>query len=141
MMPLEFRVYGDPVPQGSTRAFVVKGKPVITSTARGLGAWRNAIASAVVGRTVPVGGAFDVDLVFILARPKSLPKKVTRPVVHKNDIDKLARAALDALTHIVWDDDGQVVTLMAEKRYATPECPPGLIGTVSVVEETPEAPR
>ena len=37
------------------------------------------------------------------------------------DIDKLARAILDALTDArVWPDDGQVVTMHVEKRYGEP---------------------
>jgi Holliday junction resolvase RusA-like endonuclease len=35
------------------------------------------------------------------------------------DIDKLARAVLDALTGIVYDDDSQVIELQATKRFDT----------------------
>ena len=38
-----------------------------------------------------------------------------RPV--RPDIDKLARAVLDALTGIVWVDDDQVVELVCRKRW------------------------
>lgn len=136
MTSLRFRIYGLPVAQGSTRAFVVKGRPVVTSTAKGLGAWRNQIASAVIGRTVVDGfngGPFEVHLIFYMPRPKSLSKKIVH-ATKRPDIDKLARAALDALTHIIWKDDSQVVILVVEKRYATPGEPPGLLGDIQVIE-------
>ena len=128
-MTLRFRVLGIPVPQGSTRAFIVRGKPIITSASKGLGAWRNAIAASVEGRTVPNGGAFGVTLEFVLPRPKTLPKKVSHHI-KRPDVDKLCRAALDALTHIVWNDDSQVVYLSVTKTYATPDRPPGLFGEI-----------
>jgi Holliday junction resolvase RusA-like endonuclease len=34
------------------------------------------------------------------------------------DLDKLIRAILDALTGVVWRDDGQVVDIVASKVYA-----------------------
>src|SRR5207249_11900094 len=43
---ITFQVHGLPAPQGSTRAFVVKAKPIITSTAKGLSAWRRLVADA-----------------------------------------------------------------------------------------------
>ena len=129
-MSLRFRVFGIPVPQGSTRAFVVKGRPpIITTASKGLGAWRNAIAASVEGRTIPNGGAFGVTLEFVLPRPKTLPKKVSHHI-KRPDVDKLCRAALDALTHIVWNDDSQVVYISVTKTYATPDRPPGLFGEI-----------
>jgi crossover junction endodeoxyribonuclease RusA len=62
-------------------------------------------------------GPVRVRIVFNRSRPKSKRKKAmyaaTRP-----DIDKLARAVLDAMTGIVFIDDAQVAGLIAEKRYA-----------------------
>lgn len=37
------------------------------------------------------------------------------------DLDKLARAALDALTGLVWKDDKRIVTLPLRRRYALQE--------------------
>ncbi len=53
-----------------------------------------------------------------MPRPVSTPKRVTPPAVKKPDLDKLARAILDALTHTVIADDSQVVELYAHKRLA-----------------------
>lgn len=54
--------------------------------------------------------------VWIYFRMPGDPKKgacTTRP-----DIDKLARAILDALSGIIYEDDKQVIWLSAEKRYS-----------------------
>jgi hypothetical protein len=37
------------------------------------------------------------------------------------DVDKLVRAALDALTGVVWKDDVQVTDIIGRKRYAVPD--------------------
>lgn len=58
--------------------------------------------------------ALSVMLVFRVERPKS-PSYSYPP---RGDIDKLARAVLDACTGIVWDDDSQVVRLDASKVFA-----------------------
>ena len=45
------------------------------------------------------------------------PKRPTNPYPSRNDVDKLARSTLDALTGIAWRDDQQVVRLVATKRF------------------------
>lgn len=40
---------------------------------------------------------------------------------YRNDVDKLARAVLDALTGVCWRDDGQVVSLHVQKRWGLEE--------------------
>src|SRR5439155_12336260 len=42
--PIAFQEHGLPIPQGSTRSWLVSGKPVITSTAKGLSSWRRLVA-------------------------------------------------------------------------------------------------
>lgn len=121
---IEFVVWGVPIQKGSARAFMPKGwtRPVITSdTRRGLKEWEHAIrvvAQEHAGQMFTE--AVHVDLLFVLPRPKSLPKRV-RHHLKKPDIDKLSRAALDAMTGIVWKDDSQVVALQAHKRYPETE--------------------
>lgn len=122
MTRVSFDVAGTPVPQGSTRAFVVNGRAVTTSTSgQNLKHWRQSIAQAAQGarngefaeRGVPVW----VRLTFALQKPKSTPKRVTRPTT-KPDLDKLIRASLDALTGVVFADDSQVVSIETSKIYA-----------------------
>ena len=62
-------------------------------------------------------GPVEVLLHFELARPKSARRLLPST---KPDLDKLARAVLDALTGVVFKDDAQVVDLRVTKRYGTP---------------------
>lgn len=65
----------------------------------------------------PIAGPVSVRLHFYLPRPKRMKREL--PHV-KPDVDKLIRAVLDALTGIVWVDDGQVVQVTGQKVYADP---------------------
>ena len=122
---LHFQVDGIPIAQGSTRAFVVRGHAMVTQGGskehrNSLGAWRQSIAArAKEAGAVPMLGPITVTCCFTLPRPKSRPKRETAPD-RKPDLDRLVRAALDALTGIAWFDDAQVVRCLAEKRYADP---------------------
>jgi crossover junction endodeoxyribonuclease RusA len=120
-------VAGLPATQGSKRAFVVKGRPVVTEAAGDqLKAWRYALA--VEGRQAwpfdrpLLTGPLAVRLAFGLRKPVSAPKtRRTWPIgARSGDVDKLARAALDALTGVIWLDDGQVVELCVSKDYGPP---------------------
>jgi len=114
---ISFFVSGVPIPQGSARAFIVNGKPVITSANRNLAAWRRLMSDAAQGHACMLEGPIKLGVSFILPRPKSLPKKVQWHV-KKPDLDKLIRAVCDSLTGIMWQDDSQVVTVQATKSYA-----------------------
>jgi Holliday junction resolvase RusA-like endonuclease len=125
----QIEVIGRPIPQGSKRAFVVRGTNravIVDQQGQALGLWREAIARA--ARTAqggPTHRPVRVVIDFLFARPKghtgkkgllpSAPKHMTT----KPDLDKLIRAVLDALTGVVWVDDSQVVTVTARKDYTT----------------------
>ncbi len=122
-MTVEFFVAGVAQPKGSARAFVPKGwsRAVVTSSNPRLKEWQT-LVSLQAARHVSQGvldGPVVVELAFVLHRPDSLPKRVAH-CTKKPDVDKLARAALDALTGIVIKDDAQVVCLVATKSYAPP---------------------
>lgn len=129
---VKFGVLGVPVPQGSARAFVVKGRPVITSASgKPLKTWRQDIAftARTVGPVEPWTGPVAVTLRFKLPMPKSEPRfagrgKAKHPVVtfpdRRPDLDKLVRAVLDALTGPIFRDDSQVVELTAFKNWGDP---------------------
>ena len=124
---IEFTVAGQPVPQGSSRAF---GGHIVSTTPR-LTAWRGDIATEarreMLGRPPILTGPILILLAFRpKPRPEShyLPANSRRPVRELRldapkwndgtpDADKLARAALDALTGVVWRDDRQVASLTA----------------------------
>jgi crossover junction endodeoxyribonuclease RusA len=121
---ITFTVTGHPEPQGSSKAFMRPGMkyPVVTSDNPNLKGWRTLVAYAAqhaVGINGPLCGGVHVVLDFALQRPKSLPKRASQHL-KKPDIDKLARAVLDALTGILYHDDSEVVRLDVTKRYAAP---------------------
>jgi len=121
MRSLAFQVFGDPIPQGSKRAFVVKQRAVVVDDNKAtLRSWRSAVtdaARAELNGEAPDLGPIRVTLMFFLRQPKR-PKAVV-PIV-KPDVDKLARAVLDGMTDAgVFRDDSQVTTLTARKRYTT----------------------
>ena len=116
---ITFFVHGKAEPQGSTRAFIVAGKPIITSANKNLKDWRTIVQLAAMNHAHMFDGAVEVVLHFHLPRPASLPKKVTHNV-KRPDVDKLARACLDAMTGVFFKDDSQVVALEAYKHYADP---------------------
>ena len=127
-MSLTIEVRGIPVPQGSMRAFVRGGRAVITHNRPSkLDAWRNAIATearAAMGAEPSWDGPVSVWIDFFLQRPAGhygkrglKPSAPSRPFGNVGDVDKLARAALDAMTGVVFRDDAQVVSLSSEKYY------------------------
>lgn len=135
MNRLTFTVLGKVEPQGSIRAFPLKAKPGavdqrpkirLTSTNAKVKPWRQQIGWTalearqkagwdLLGKEIPV----RFDCVFYLEKPKSTKRKRTWPLV-KPDYDKLARAATDALTGVLWLDDCQICQATIQKRYGSP---------------------
>jgi Holliday junction resolvase RusA-like endonuclease len=123
MQPITFSVPGDPVPQprpryssrgGFARAYVPSKHPVH--------AYREAIALAakLAGVTI-TGEPVSVIIDAVFARPKSHRNKAgvkaSAPSLPRPDCDNVAKAALDALTGVAWEDDSQVARLVVEKSY------------------------
>jgi len=127
---IQFTVRGLPVPQGSKRVF---GKAVVESNESRLRPWRLDVASSAheaMNGAGPHQGPVEVILRFSLPRPKShfgtgrnkdvLKASAPAYPTGKPDIDKLARAVLDAISQICFRDDSQVARLDAIKQYADP---------------------
>lgn len=126
---LRFRVYGIPVGQGSMKAFKSrKGKVVVTHQSSQTKPWREAIKwSAKQEMAIRVmglmSGPLAVDLVFHLPKPRQHKLRTFKQREQwafpwrRPDLDKLQRAAMDALTGVVIHDDAQVVTMGARKIY------------------------
>jgi Holliday junction resolvase RusA-like endonuclease len=123
---IRFFVAGEPQSKGSTRAFVVKGRPIITSSNRNLKGWEQRVAheaqvkAAEVGWMFDAKGSFDVEVHFFFPVPGSYPKKWWFAHTKRPDLDKLARAVLDGLTRILFVDDAQVTGIEATKGYCVP---------------------
>jgi len=126
---LIFTVYGVAQPKGNMRALLIPGMkfPIVTETNKSVKSWsqlvaegaNHALALKPEAERELLGEAVRVSVAFWLPRPKKYQRRGVE-VAHLTapDIDKLLRAVLDALTHVVWGDDSQVVELLASKQYA-----------------------
>lgn len=117
------RVYGEPAPQGSKNQWGGESSKKVKP-------WRERVAQ-VVGEAVAglplLRGPVQVKVEFAFPRPKSHFRtgslsNVLRddaPFWHTapNDTDKLQRAIGDALTGVVWKDDKQICSWVADKFY------------------------
>lgn len=126
-------VPGKPIPEGSTRAYVIKGHAAVThNNNNALRPWRAEIhamiRSMIPTRTIDIpDGPVAVALWFVMPRRAAEPKRTTPAHTRKPDLDKLARAVLDAMTGVAYSDDGQVTTLAAHKRTAIAGEQPGVL--------------
>lgn len=147
--PFELTVRGKPEPRGSKSSRVIYTDPknkvpkryddgsimsVVFDTNEGPSSkWMRHIEIAARARwrgDLLEDVALDVVLAFFLERKDShygtgrnrrLVKNSSRARPHvRPDDDKLARPVLDALTGVVWKDDGQVCGLSVDKWYAVP---------------------
>lgn len=124
MTSFKFSVNGlEAAPQGSKK-YVGKGRMIEVS--KRVKPWRELVkreASKI--KEPPIKGACYVEATFRFKRPKAhyysngtlrtgSPLNLT---IKRNDIDKLVRSSLDALSGITFNDDSQVTFLTAKKRY------------------------
>jgi Holliday junction resolvase RusA-like endonuclease len=123
-----FFVPGIPVPGGSKRGFVVKGKAVLVDTSGRRGKnWRvsvQAAAQTAYDGGEPLRGPLRLEVTFSMRRPKAHYRtngrlKDSAPLwaLVRPDATKLLRALEDALTGILWVDDAQIVKQHVEKIY------------------------
>jgi len=73
----------------------------------------------------PLDGPFKVEITVFKPLLKSFTKQQTREALSgelrptkKPDTDNYAKGILDAIKKLFWNDDGQVVMLVAEKYYS-----------------------
>jgi crossover junction endodeoxyribonuclease RusA len=136
---LSFFVPGKPAPQGSKRYLGVKGgKGITVESSKAVAPWRADVragaekAMAAGQNGFVAGEPVSVLLHFVMPRPTSTPKRSTPAAVKRPDVDKLARAVLDAISSAgAWIDDSQVVELRALKRIAEIDETSGCVITIS----------
>lgn len=134
---IAFFVPGKPAPQGSKRHV---GRGILVESSKALGPWRERVAlmaRQTVGagpQMFTAGDPLAVHVEFIMPRPSGTPKSRTPAAVKRPDVDKLARAVLDAITDVLIHDDSAVVHLQATKRLAGIDEPPGADITVAAIE-------
>lgn len=126
-MTLSFRVLGVPVPQGSKSASVVNGRAVMREQkGKVLHNWREAVANAAkeaMAGFPPYDGALQLNVVFVMPRPKSARKGAVWHTA-KPDSDKLLRALGDSLTMAgVIRDDARLARISVSKVLADPAEP------------------
>jgi Holliday junction resolvase RusA-like endonuclease len=133
-MRLAFTVFGVAVPKGNMRAIHLKGMqyPIVTDSNRNVKSWsqlvaegaNRALAQLPEAERTMLDGAVRLTVAFYLPRPKKFKRGV--PVAHLTtpDWDKLARAIGDALAHVVYHDDKQIVEAVIGKFYAEADAPP-----------------
>ncbi len=130
---------GTPISQGSMKAFNVNGRArVVHANPAKLRSWRGDVIDAARGKfdAIPRGPVI-VRATFFVARPKNHygsgrnadTVKPSAPMFPstKPDLDKFARALLDALTiGGAFADDAQVIELVVGKRYGQPRTEVGI---------------
>lgn len=143
---VNFEVQGKPITQGNKTMMISAstGKPIMLE-GKGKKAqeefetWRDTVRTMATlamrkAKLQPLEGPLEVYYRFYLAKPKGKPKWKWLPDV-KPDEDKLARAVNDALTRVVFKDDGQICKSTVEKMYALPPRQPGVIIGVKPIPE------
>lgn len=120
---ISFTVPGVPAPQGSKRAFVLKGtrRAVVVESSAKVKPWRSAVVVAcqeAQGCELPFDGPIYLEVDFFLPRPQGLKKSVYYPA-RRPDLDKLLRSTLDGITDSgAIGDDSQIVRIEARKHFA-----------------------
>lgn len=138
---LAFFVAGDPISKGSVRCLCKNGHGVLASGSgesqrKRLRQWSAAVrgaAASVMEDRPAYEGPLGVTLRFTLARPVSHRGRTWPVGRNTGDLDKLQRAALDALTGPMFADDSQVVAIGASKDYGPT---PGLEVRIVPLPET-----
>ena len=137
---LSFFVAGTPAPQGSKSAYAVRrkdgtptGKINQTEQNKATRPWRATVTAEAVKEVRKHGmlvGPVNLNLTFVFDRPPShlgtgrnaglLRPSAPEHMAVRPDADKLVRAVCDSLTDAkVWAEDSRVVSLTAEKLYAS----------------------
>ena len=148
MSEISFIILGKPSPSGSKKAFQHSktGKIVVVDTAKGKAKWQTLCKRAATAAVKESGwkcasGPMNLQVHFTFARPKSHFRtgknsaimKPTAPFWHtqKPDRTKLLRCLEDAFKGVLWQDDSQVISGEARKRW-------GLVDAAHVVVTTVE---
>ena len=136
-----FFAAGKPATKGSTRSFAHSktGAIVTMGDNKRTHTWEGIVAHAASEagvRKAERGAGVSLRLTFYLTRPKGhygtgrnaqrLKPSAAPAPAKKPDIDKLARAVLDALHRVAYVDDSQVISLEARKVFAELGSPEGV---------------
>lgn len=138
---ISFTVPGKPATKGSVRAIVAgrtragRPKAIAVADCERLKPWADAVGWA--ARAAMAGHYIMTRPVEIGARFRFARPKTTKLAVPAPDLDKLLRAAFDAMTGIVYEDDKQAERVDAHKRWCEPGEEPGVDIVVKERSATP----
>lgn len=137
-MKIVFFVPGAPAPAGSKTAFCLKkdgrytGRAIVVDASGKKGKeWRSMVqefAIVAMESHPPLTGALHLTVIFQMPRPQKHYRvaglKPDAPQYHitRPDCTKLLRAVEDAMTGIVYEDDGQIVEQHIKKQWGTAGC-------------------
>lgn len=134
-MTTTFLVYGDPAAQGSKRLVRTRlGRTIMLENSMKVKPWRGAVAAAAREAQCPMyAGDIVIRCALLFVRPtshfaKSGKLKSTAPSRPGYiDVDKGARAILDALAGIAYQNDRQVAMLTIQRLWAPPNTGAGAV--------------
>ena len=132
---VSFAVRSTPITQGSFQVFHRRGPTscianLVSDNDAKLKEWRRLVETqarnAMKGRA-PFASAVQVQLIFWMPTPKVHRGKTWAAVRGRNDLDKMLRACMDAMTTAaVYADDGLVARIETEKRWCQANEKPGV---------------
>ena len=141
---LTFTVLGKPAPQGSKRHV---GRGVMVESSKRCKPWRQDVRHTALDLRpedwyANMDAAITLSVVFIFARPKShfrangqlKPSAPAYCTGRIGDVSKLVRAVEDAMTGILYNDDAQIISLIAHRRFANDREQPCAIITVTALD-------
>ena len=127
MMQICFEVPGQPRGKGRPR-FARRGNFVKTYTDAKTSSYEDQIrfyALQAMGSSEPLKTALEAFIYVKLPVPQSYSKKRTEACLSglerpckKLDLDNIIKVMMDGMNKIVYDDDVQVISIQATKRYA-----------------------
>jgi crossover junction endodeoxyribonuclease RusA len=138
---ITFSVDGLPAPQGSKKR--TRYGAMIESS-KYVKPWRKDVetkAKSLIPEGWNMAVPMALSVVFRFSRPAShhsksglkstAPEQCTS--ARHGDLDKLLRSTNDALSGVLFDDDRQVISIIATKRYCAPDEPQGAIITLTAL--------
>ena len=139
-----FTVLGKPAPQGSKRHV---GRGVMVESSKRCKPWRQDVRHTALDLRpddwyANMDAAIALSVVFVFARPKShfrangqlKPSAPAHCTGRIGDVSKLVRAVEDAMTGIIYNDDAQIISLIAHRRFANDREQPSAIITVTALD-------
>lgn len=118
---ITFTVFGNPVPKARARTVRLKNGMTTTFTPKKTENWEDMIRLQILEHKPDklIDQAIAIKAIFVLQRPKSIPKKRHYPET-KPDLDNLLKSLTDAMEGIIYTNDSRIVQKDVAKIYGDP---------------------